>query len=384
MEIRKDLPEIFEDFSEARRNGFISAKQFKDQNKPMIGTFCTYMPQELPLAMGAAVVSLCATSDETIAEAEVDLPRNLCPLIKSSYGFGKTDKCPYFYFSDLVVGETTCDGKKKMYEHMGQFKDVHVMQLPNTQFGEQAFELWKSEIVKLKELLEEKFDVEITEDAIKSAINLKNRERSALKDFYSLGKLNPPAISGGDILKVLYGSTFKFNREDTIEEVKNLTSRILDEYNAGKKLDSKPRILITGCPIGGVTEKVVKAIEDNGAYVVFFENCMGAKAIEENVSEDNDDVYAALAEKYLSIGCSCMTPNPNRITMLNKAIDEYKVDAVVDVLLQACHTYSVETLTIKQFLNKEKNIPYMSIETDYSTSDVGQLNTRMSAFIEML
>ena len=101
MEIRKDLPEIFEDFSEARRNGFISAKQFKDQNKPMIGTFCTYMPQELPLAMGAAVVSLCATSDETIAEAEVDLPRNLCPLIKSSYGFGKTDKCPYFYFSDF-------------------------------------------------------------------------------------------------------------------------------------------------------------------------------------------------------------------------------------------------------------------------------------------
>ena len=111
---------------------------------------------------------------------------------------------------------------------------------------------------------------------------------------------------------------------------------------------------------------------------------MGAKAIEENVSEDNNDVYAALAEKYLSIGCSCMTPNPNRITMLNKAIDEYKVDAVVDVLLQACHTYSVETLTIKQFVNKEKNIPYMSIETDYSTSDVGQLNTRMSAFIEML
>ena len=65
------------------------------------------------MAAGAVVVSLCSTSDETIEEAEKDLPRNLCPLIKSSYGFGKTDKCPYFYFSDLVVGETTCDGKKK-------------------------------------------------------------------------------------------------------------------------------------------------------------------------------------------------------------------------------------------------------------------------------
>ena len=119
------------------------------------------MPQELPLAMGAAVVSLCATSDETISEAEKELPRNLCPLIKSSYGFGKTDKCPYFYFSDLVVGETTCDGKKKMYEHMGDFKPVHVMQLPNTQASSDAFTLWKNEINKQKHLLEEKFNVEI-------------------------------------------------------------------------------------------------------------------------------------------------------------------------------------------------------------------------------
>ena len=89
MDIKKELPEIFEEFNEARRNGFIAAKKFKESNRPMIGTFCTFMPQELPLAMGAATVSLCATSDETIGEAEKDLPRNLCPLIKSSYGFGK-------------------------------------------------------------------------------------------------------------------------------------------------------------------------------------------------------------------------------------------------------------------------------------------------------
>lgn len=384
MELRKELPEIFEEFAEARRNGFMLAKDLKEKNVPMVGTFCTYMPQELPLAMGAAVVSLCATSDETIGEAEKDLPRNLCPLIKSSYGFGKTDKCPYFYFSDIVVGETTCDGKKKMYEYMGEYKDVHVMQLPNTQIGQDSFNLWKNEIIKLKDILEEKFDTKITEEQIKSAINLKNRERTALKNFYALGKLDPPAITGGDILKVLYGSTFKFDREQSIKEVEALTQKITEEYNEGKVLERKPRILITGCPIGGVTEKVVKAIEDNGANVVFFENCMGAKAIEDLVSEEKEDVYEALAEKYLSIGCSCMTPNDNRIKMLDRAIDEYKVDGVVDVILQACHTYAIETLNIKRFVNGSKDIPYMSIETDYSTSDIGQLNTRMAAFVEMI
>lgn len=384
MEIRKELPEIFEQFAEARRNGFISAKNLKDQNIPMVGTFCTYMPQELPLAMGAAVVSLCATSDETIGEAEKNLPRNLCPLIKSSYGFGKTDKCPYFYFSDIVVGETTCDGKKKMYEYMGEFKPVHVMQLPNTQIGPEAFALWKSEVIKLKDVLESHFDVKITEEQIKDAIKLKNQERQSLKRFYELGKLDPPAVSGSDILKVLYGSTFKFDRAANNKEVEALTNQILAAYEAGEKLADKPRILITGCPIGGVTEKVVRAIEEAGAHVVFFENCMGAKAIEELVDENESDVYVALAKKYLNIGCSCMTPNPNRIKLLDYAIEAYRVDGVVDVILQACHTYAIETLSIKRFVSGEKNVPYISIETDYSTSDIGQLGTRMSAFVEML
>ena len=384
MELRKELPEIFDEFAEARRNGFIAAKNLKEKNVPMVGTFCTYMPQELPLAFGAAVVSLCATSDETIQEAEADLPKNLCPLIKSSYGFGKTDKCPFFYFSDIVVGETTCDGKKKMYEYLGEFKDVHVMELPNSQATKEGFQLWKSEIIKLKGILENKFEVEITEEDIKKAIKLKNQERQALKNMYEIAKLNPPAMSGMDILKVLYGSTFKFDKNDTIKEVNELADRVRKEYEEGRRLDPKPRIVVTGCPIGGVTEKVVKAIEDNGAYVVAFENCMGAKAIDRLVDESNEDVYDALAEKYLNIGCSCMTPNPNRIDLLSRMIDEYEADGVVDVILQACHTYAVETLSIKRFVNGEKEIPYMSIETDYSQSDIGQLNTRMAAFVEML
>src|SRR5690606_14235255 len=148
-------------------------------------------------------------------------------------------KCPYFYFSDLIVGETTCDGKKKMYEYLGEFKAVHVMQLPNTQVGEKSYELWKSEIIKLKDLLEDKLELKITEDKLKEAINLKNRERVALKNFYEIGKLNPPAISGTDILKVIYGATFKFDKEQSIEELSSLTERVKKEYAQGKRLDSR-------------------------------------------------------------------------------------------------------------------------------------------------
>ena len=131
MELIKELPEVFEEFAEQRQKSFLAMKGLKDQGVPVVGAYCTYFPAEIARAMGAVTVGLCSVSDETIPDAEKDLPKNLCPLIKSSYGFAKTDKCPFFYFSDVVVGETTCDGKKKMYEYMSDFKDVFVMELPN-------------------------------------------------------------------------------------------------------------------------------------------------------------------------------------------------------------------------------------------------------------
>ena len=380
MEVKKNLPEIFEDFAEARQAAFLNVKKIKDQDKPVIGVFCTFFPQELAVAMNAAVVSLCATSDETIAAAEQDLPKNLCPLIKSSYGFGKTDKCPFFYFSDLVVGETTCDGKKKMYEYLGEFKPVHVMELPN-RVSEDGIKSFRKEIIRMKEKLEEVFYIEITEEDIRRGIRVKNAERTAIKQLYSIMKEDPVPISGLDLLNTLVGITFNFDREGIPAQMEELINKIKSE---GSTREKRPRILVTGCPMGGATLKVVKAIEENGGIVVAYENCTGAKAIEENVDEAIEDVYEALSRKYMNIGCACMSPNENRIKLLDQMIDEYKVDAVVDMELQACQPYAVESMKIKRFVNEEKKIPYISIETDYSQADIAQITTRIAAFIEML
>lgn len=385
MSLVTQLPSIFSDFSDARQQGFLTVMELKEQGVPLVGTYCTFMPQEIAMAAGAAVVSLCSTSDETIEEAEKTLPRNLCPLIKSSYGFGKTDKCPYFYFSDIVVGETTCDGKKKMYEYMAEFKPVHVMQLPNNSESAESVALWRSEIIRFQKRLEEQFGCEITEQGIRDAIDLRNRERRALTEFYRLGQLNPPAMTGREILSVVYGATFKFDKRALIGELETLTAKVRAEYAAGKRLDPRPRILITGCPIGGAAEKVVRIIEENGGWVVGYENCTRAKATEQCVDENPQaDVYDALTEKYLAIGCSCISPNTQRLNMLSEMVQDYQVDGVIDVILQACHTYAVESLLINRHIREKHDIPYMAIETDYSTSDTGQLATRIAAFIEML
>lgn len=383
MELIKELPEVFEEFAEQRKNSFLAVKEAKEKGIPVVGSYCTYFPKELPMAIGAAAVSLCSMSGETIEVAEQDLPKNLCPLIKASYGFAKTDKCPYFYFSDLIVGETTCDGKKKMYELMSQFKDVYVMQLPQSQ-DERGRKFWRESCLELKRKLEEKFGTVITDEAVRQAVHTENGVRRALQRFYGVMKHDPTPITGLELFRVLYGSTFKLDRSGLADELNALTDKIEAEYAAGKRLDKKPRILITGCPMGGATEKVIEAIENNGGVVVTYENCSGAKAIEREVKEDTDDIYGAIADRYLGIGCSVMTPNNNRFKLLDEMIDEYKVDGVVEMVLQACHTYSVESKSVRRFVTHDKEIPYIYIETDYSKTDVGQLNTRLAAFVEML
>lgn len=377
------LPDIFESFNDARKQGFLTMKEEKDKGRKVVGTFCTYTPRELIYAADAISVSLCSTSDETVPDAEKVLPKNLCPLVKSSYGFAITDKCPYMYFSDMIIGETTCDAKKKMYELLVEIKDTHVMQLPHSK-NNFSMALWKNELVELIKKLEEKFDVKITEDKIKKAIKLCNKERKAMKEFFNLAKLNPSPIKGADMHEALYSSNFKFDRELYINEIKSLTNSLKEKYDKGETPFKKgtPRILITGCPTGGLVDKIVKQLEDAGSSVICFENCVGTKNFEMLVDENKEPIDA-IAERYLNIPCSIMTPNDGRMDRIKEYIKDYSVDGVVDVTLTACHTYAIETEKVRRAV-EGCGKSYLAIETNYSNSDSGQLKTRLEAFVEML
>ena len=380
-----NLPEKFDEFEEAKREGFLKVKELKEKGANIVGVFCTYSPYELIYAAGAYPIALCGKDNESVQAAQAHLPENLCPLIKSSYGNAISETCPYFYFSDLILGETTCDGKKKMYELLVKIKDVHVMHLSQGQSKKHDFLYWREEMLEFKRVLEKKFNVEITEKKLKEAIKIRNRERKIIIDFYELGKLNPVPISGFEMNTAIEAIQYRFDREEAYAELEERTRELREKYERelkGKK-SNRPRILITGCPTGGVRHKVIKQIEDLGADVVAFENCSGVKEKKLFVDETKDPIDA-ITEKYLNVNCSVMTPNTNRLKDIGEMIDEYQVDGVVEVVLQACHTYSIEAYTVKNYVKNEKKKPYLYIETDYSEFDTGQLNTRLNAFIEIL
>jgi len=54
------------------------------------------------------------------------------------YGFKLAKTCPYFQVSDLVVGETTCDGKKKVYELLNELISTCVIEIPTNLIPKQA------------------------------------------------------------------------------------------------------------------------------------------------------------------------------------------------------------------------------------------------------
>ena len=112
-------PQMMKIFENMRNDNALSIQSAKTSGLKVVGLFCAYAPQELALAAGAIPVSLCGTRHEPIAAAEKVLPRNLCPLIKSSFGFALTDTRPYSG-RQTVVAETTCDGKKRCLSSSGK------------------------------------------------------------------------------------------------------------------------------------------------------------------------------------------------------------------------------------------------------------------------
>ncbi len=378
----RSIEQILEEMRDHAKDGPVLIKEISEKGIPIVGTYCTFVPWELIHAAGAVSASLCAKSQKPIAAAEEHLPRTLCPLIKASYGHALLDTCPYFHFCDLVVGETTCDGKKKMYELLNRLKKVYTIQIPQRNDRPEDREIYRKELEAFKAEIEKLTGNAVTDEKLREAIKLRNSERRALKSLWELSAMENPPLTGREIWEFTEYMSPHFDKESA---VKWLNQQVADIKAASRSQDrglgGRPRVLITGCPISGVP-KVIDAVENAGALVVCFENCGGEKELGYLVDESKPPMEA-LVEKYLGIGCSVMSPNASRLNSLRSLIEKYRVQGVLDLSLTTCLTYSVESKTIRE-LAHEMGRSYIAVETDFSENDKEQLSTRVGAFVEML
>jgi len=366
-----------------RALGYIQSQ--REKGKIPIGMYCSYAPMEIIRAMGGVPAILCAFANKTIAAAEAVLPANLCPLIKSSYGFIITDTCPFFALSEAVIAETTCDGKKKMFELISHIKPMYVMDLPQLPDEKEAQANWAIMIRKLQAFLEKTFDRKIQDKDIEAEIKDSNRKNEMMNRIFDFARSKPVVINWSEIYDLTFlAQPARFSDIAPLleETIKKLEKRIADGVVFGDK--NSPRVLVTGCPVGGDANKVFKIIEEVGGVIVALDSCTGMKAFMGKFEEDTEDPVASIAKRYLEIPCSCMTPNTRRLEELDKMIDRFKPDAIIEVILHACHSYNVESHKIRERAKSRHGLPYLKIETDYSEGDIEQIRTRVEALFETI
>lgn len=359
----------------------------KAAGRKVVGSYCVFVPEELILAVDGVSVGLCASAEFNFEGAEEVLPRNLCPLIKSAFGFKRGLVCPYVEASDIIVGENTCDGKKKAYEVLSPMvKDLYIIDLPQmkTDTGKM---LLREEYKKFMTKLEDASGREITTETLKKGIELTNKKRKAVKRLAKLRSADPAPISGLDALLVnqvfFYDDPVRFT-----DSVNTLCDELEDRIKKGEGVFPKgtTRIIVSGCPMAVPNWKVPMIVESSGAVIVGEESCVGERGTQW-LTEDKGDTVAELldnvTERYFKIDCAVFTPNPSRVDHVKDMFNKYNAKGVIHYSLQFCHPYIVESGPAEAALEKA-GIPTLRLETDYSQEDAGQLKTRIEAFQERI
>ena len=353
------------------------AETAKSRGRPVVGILCEYAPRELIMAAGGVPVCLCGGDLEMIGPAEAELPANLCPLIKSTFGYHVQKANPFLEMADLLVAETTCDGKKKMYELMARTREMMVLELPQKPDDRDAFTHWWAEMAKLRDGLERRFSVRITDEALRGSIRRMNRERRLRRDLALLMAREAPPRTGRQLLDC---KSIISGIDADLEQYAMALHELASGQNEAN--GSKVRVLLSGVPTVHGAERVVDLIEGSGGLVVCMENCTGIKPIWDDVDEETEDPMKALALKYMRIPCSVMTPNDRRLDLLSELAGIFRPDCIVDLSWQACLTYDVESWRIREWAEKAGNIPYLRISTDYAPSDSARLRVRLEALFE--
>ncbi len=357
----------------------------KDKGDPIVGIYCGYAPIELIQAMGIVPAVLCAFSKVPIAAAETVLPANLCPLIKSSYGFILEGTCPFFAMSRAVIGETTCDGKKKMFELAAEVKPMHVMDLPQLPDEEEALNNWTVMIRKLQRFLEDTLRRSASDQDIETSIQKTNRKNRMMTKLFDFAAIHPPVISWQEMYDVGF-LALPSTGDEMIPILETLLDKLEKRVARGEHYGTadSPRVMVTGCPVGGDALKIFKIIEASGGIVVAPDACTGIKAFAGEIEENTSDPIRAMAKRYLEIPCACMTPNDRRLESVSEMIEQFRPDAVVDFVLTACHSYNVESYKVGRHVSEKHGLPYLKIESDYSDNDEGQIRTKIEALFEIV
>jgi benzoyl-CoA reductase/2-hydroxyglutaryl-CoA dehydratase subunit BcrC/BadD/HgdB len=347
-----------------------------------VGTFCIYVPDEIALAAGVLPIPLCGGSGWPVDYADRMFPRDICPLVRSTFGMAFSGTCPYKTLKEYPLGETTCDAKKKAWDLLG----IPSLELPQKKNPIDR-DLWRSEVLRFREDMEKLTGKAISARSLADSIRLVNRKRKLLQQINELRKLEEPPISGLDALlvsQVALNMDIRAFNEACGKLVEELVSRVKKGISAYPA--PGPRVMFAGSPAPMGFAKVHYIVESAGMRIVVDESCTGQRYYRDLVDEGAssiEDMLEAIADRYFRIDCACFSPNTERMENVQQTAGDYRIDGLVHCILQYCHGYDIEAKALDKVLGKV-GIPTLKVVTDYGEQDEEQIRVRVEAFREMI
>ncbi len=349
--------EQLEEFRDARRNAFVAALSLHASGKIIAGIFGLAVPREILWASDIVPVNIYSIDGSNIDAARELAEECNCAIIKGSYGYAITNKCPLTYFSDIIIGNNMCSSKASMINKLGNFKKLYILPMGNDT------SVMSSEYRSFAGYLESEYNLKIDDDNLSEAIKKLNKISNKIHELLNLGISRSDILSCYDLHNIIYGSQFLFDLEERYQKLDAITEYIKSAaYIPNNKMVK--RILITGAPKAGLAEKILKPLADfKDIAFIFSEYCCEGEIYK--IADENKSPYEALAEKYTNIDIQ---------NNLLKMADYYKADAIIDISLKGC--------SVMTDFYKHLGLPYLSIITDYFDDDNEDVMHDISSFIK--
>jgi len=365
----------------------------KEKGKKVIGYMCLFAPTELILAADAIPVRVNSGWYDTSKLGDRVVPVEVCPVIRSTIGAKMIELSPFLEQSDALISVLTCDGMTKLSEILSDYKTIWGMNVPKIKDSTQSLRFWNDEIKQMKTQIEQFTGNKITRKSLKEAIELSHRATKAFRRLQDLRK-GSPVIMGRDAM--LVNQTYLWDDKlRWTEKTETLCNEL--ETRAQRKdwvcPPDTPRVMVTGTPMFWPDNwKLPTLVEESNpqGIIVADELCSGERILNDPVGVDEwsmDDMLNAIGERYLMAStCPCFTSkdgNEDRINWLLNKVKEWKVQGVIYYVVRGCMLYAMEYTRVKKALDKI-NVPVYYLDTEYTREDVGQMKTRVEAFLEML
>lgn len=370
----------FHELSEAAKTLANPAiKEWKEQGGKVLGYFCSSMSEEIMTAAGLLPFRMRATGSADTELSDAYLSSINCSFTRHCLNAALSGELD---FLDGLIVPNSCDNVRRIYDHwIRQMKTpfVQMISLPR-KAGEAQVGWFRDELTNLRKSMQEHFGVEVTDARLEEAIRLQNETRRLQRKLYDLRKSRTPPINGAETLAVTVAGTampkVRYNQ---------LLTELLEDLGEHEGHTTyRARLMVMGGELDD--PGYLEVIEDQGCLVVTDSLCFGSRMLWKDVEEGTGDPMTALARFYVAERPSCprvFGEYEQRAAFVREMIRDFQVDGVILERLAFCDLWGFEQFTIKNDF-QDLGVPLMMLDREYTLSGVGQLKTRVQAFLETI